>query len=99
MHEELLARIRALESAVRRWRMVSLSLFLFLLCGTIVGGVVGIIAALHQHRLEHQRFMLQADLEAQAEEAVARAEEARHLEQEALRRAKEAEWKAKQVDD
>jgi hypothetical protein len=99
MHEELLERIRVLESAVQRWRMVSLSLFLFLLCGTIAGGVVGIISALHQHRSHHQMLMLMAEAEAQAAEARDRAEQARDMAQEARRQAEEAERRAHEQDN
>jgi hypothetical protein len=78
MPEPLLERIQVLERAVRRWKAISLNLFLILLSGMAIGGSLGLVFALRMAsqgraiemaRIEELRardMAVQAKLEAEA---------------------------------
>jgi hypothetical protein len=69
MHEPLLERIRDLERAVTRWRLISLALFILLISGTAISCTFGVIVMLSDHR-----DMLHAEMMAREQAEVARME-------------------------
>jgi hypothetical protein len=94
-NEPLLARIRVLEAAVSRWRSISVSLFLFIVCSMILGGVGSFVFLTKEHRA------LRMEAAARAEEARAlalQAEAERRNAQQQLEQAQKAVEELKNVD-
>jgi hypothetical protein len=61
MQEQLVERIQVLERAVQRWKAVSLTLFLILLSGMIVGGGIGLLIALKEVRQDRAMEMVRME--------------------------------------
>jgi hypothetical protein len=80
MHEPLLDRIRQLERAVRRWKLVCVALFLAVLGFMAISGTFGIVLLLREADLRDVR------MQAVEEEEVARLEAVRAQQVEAARK-------------
>ena len=87
MHEPLQERIRALERAVQRWRLVSLALMLVVVSFMAIGGTFGLIFVINQgDRREFDMMRMEAErARDESQRALQAAEEARRqLEQERI---------------
>jgi hypothetical protein len=96
--DPLLARIRVLEAAVSRWRSISVSLFLFIVCSMILGGIGSFVFLMKEHR---QALALQMEAAAQADRARAAELDARAAAERAearLRQAQKAVEELKKAD-
>jgi type II secretory pathway pseudopilin PulG len=88
MHEPLLDRIRELERAVRRWRLVSFALALVVVSLLAIGGTFGLVLVLRASNRD-ELHLLRAQEQAarvQAEEALRAAEVARQQAEQARRK-------------
>jgi hypothetical protein len=93
-NEPLLARIRVLEAAVSRWRSISVSLFLFIVCSMILGGTGSAIFLMKEHR---EGLALQMEAAAVAEQARADALAARAAAEQALAEERKAQERLGQL--